>query len=361
MLEREDIYRIFKDKDVSYVFNRVIIDPTEDSVVDIVKVRASLLEEDLMLTDMESLMVEMLLGDQYINFYQHMINLEFDKRTVEDKLQSFSESLYKWVSERLGYMPEWVLGNREEYIHQMINKMLEEEEDYLTDSEVLLGLLLMNTQFTTSSLFKESLRKGVWSSTVTSSRGLDLAEEYYTKGLIYPKTDSLSLYLRLAARGYRGTDLIKTHIQNEDFDQYILSDKEVVYKGINNFMWKYARGEDWSGYTGQVYDNIKKVNLGEIEVSRANPNQILFTLTDRGVDYTVNVTFSDKISVTYFNQEEVEILYNREYYMTDKKEMGRLIERYAFRNRRLIPIVSTLIRNLPIDIPTKENELDEYK
>lgn len=358
-MNREDIYRIFEDKDVSYVFNRVKIDTDKTKARDIITVRGSLLEEDLGLSNMDGLMLEMLFGDQFVDFYQHIINLRYDNRTPEEKLYTFSTNLYRWVSQRLGYIPDWVLPDREQHLEMILNLLLIEADDYIPDSEILLGLLLRNTDFSKSKLFKEQLRRGVWSSTETGTSSLDIAEDDYLLGRTNTSVDSLSLYVRIAERGYRDIDTFNTYIADRTFKNTLVTDYDEVCEALNDFMWKYANGERWVGFTEEFYNYSTRVPLSRVSVERPNPNQVVFRNKDEEFT-TVQFTFSDKVEVTVRRGTKLVVAYNQEFYYADFEDIIQQIGKYEFRAKYVIPIVQTLLRNMPIQIPNKEREIGNY-
>ena len=359
-MNREDIYRVFGDKDISYVFSRVILDTTKQKARDTVVVRGSLLEEDLGLTNMEGLMLEMLLGDQYVGFYQHILDIQYDKRTPEEKLYAFSVSLYKWVSERLGYIPDWVLPDRDKHLTTIINLVLVEADEYIPDSEVLLGVLLRNTDFSKSPIFKEQLRRGVWSSTVTGMSSLDIAEDEYLTGRTNTDVDSLSLYVRLAERGYRDVDTLRKYLQHRTFKDTVITDYDTVCKALNDFMWQYGNGKRWEGFTDEVYGYLTQVTLKRVTIERPNPNQIVFRDKDPLEDTAVQITFSDKVVVTVRKKEMVAVAYNKAFYSTTFQEIVGSLEMYTFRAKNVIPVMRVLLTKLPVDIPSKEREIEVY-
>ena len=359
VMNREDIYRIFGDKDVSYVFNRVKIDTDKQKARDIITVRGSLLEEDLGLSNMDGLMLEMLIGDQFIEFYQHIINLKYDNRPPEEKLYMFSSHLYKWVSQRLGYIPDWVLPNREQHLTMILNLLLVEADDYIPDSEVLLAILLRNTDFSNSKLFKEQLRLGVWSSTETGNSSIDVAEDEYLMGRTNTSVDSLSLYVRIAERGYRDVDTFNTYIEDRSFKNTVVTDYDEVCKALNEFMWQYANGERWVGFTEEFYTYATRVPFNKVSVERPNPNQVVFR--DKEEEFTtVQFTFSDKVEVTVRRGTKIEVAYNKEFYYSNYEYISQQIAKYTYRAKNVIPIVQTILRNIPIQIPNKEREIKQY-
>lgn len=359
VLNREGIYTLFEDKDIPYVFNRVKIDTSKDRARDIVKVRGSLLEEDLNLSSMDGLMLEMLIGDQFVEFYQNIINLPYDKRTPEDKLYSFSKQLYTWISKRLGFVPDWVLPDREQHLRVFIDKLLDEADDYIPDSEVLLGLLLRNTQLHTHTLFKEQLRRGVWSSTETGVVNLDVAEDDYLLGKTNTSVGSLSLYVRLAERGYRDKETLDVYVNSKGFKESVITDYDEVCGALNSFMWRYADGEKWVGFADKVYQYAKEVQLNRVSVERPNPNQIVFR-DKKESNTTVNVTFSDKIEVTVRKETKIVVAYNQQYYQSSFLDINESIDKFVFRASVVIPVVQAIFRNLPMDIPTKERDIEKY-
>ena len=359
-MNREDIYRIFGDKDLSYVFNRVIFDTTKTKARDTVVIRGSLLEEDLELSNMDGLMLEMLIGDQFVNFYQNVLSIPYDKRSQEDKLYMFSVSLYKWISERLGYIPDWVLPNREEHLTTFLNLLLVEADSYIPDSEVLLALLLRNTDFSKSKVFKEQLRRGIWSSTETGLSSLEVAEDEYLLGKTNTSVDSLSLYVRLAERGYREIDTLMMYMSNRTFRDTVVTDYEEVQKALNDFIWKYGNGERWVNYTEEVYNQITEIPLKNIYVELVNPNQIAFRDKDDREDAVVQITFSDKIEVTVRKDRLFTVAYNKEFYQASYEDINKTLDKYEFRTKNIIPVVKVLFKNLPIRIPNKEREIEMY-
>lgn len=358
VLNRERIFELFQDKDISYVFNRVILDTTRDKARDTVVVRGSLLEEDLGLDNMEGLIIEMLIGDEFVPFYQNLLNLSYDSRSMEEKLYDFSVSLYKWISYRLGYVPDWILPNRDEYITHFINLLLVEADEFITDSEVLLGLLLMNTDFTKNPIFKEQLRLAVWSSTEKVSGGLDIAEDEYLQGGVYPTVDSLSLYLRLAERGYMDKDTLMRYTDSKGFRDSVVTDYEEVCVALNDFFWKYANGGRWVGFTDRFYSYVGSVPFTKVSIERVNPNQVVFR--NKLEDVEVQFTFSDKVVVSVRRDTMLTIVYNDNYFTSTFEDILTRLERYTFRARTVIPIVKVLIEKMPLRIPTKEVQLKQY-
>lgn len=358
VMNREDIYNMFEDKDISYVFNRVKFDTTKSKAKDTVVVRGSLLEEDLGITNMDGLMLEMLIGDEYISFYQNLISLSYDKRSQEAKLYAFSVSLYKWVSKRLGYIPDWILPDREEHLTQILNLLLVEADDVITDSEVLLALLLRNTNFSNNKIFKEQLRLGVWSATEKATEDLEIAEDEYLQGKTYTSVDSLSLYIRLAERGHLDKDTLDRYMSHKTFKDTVITDYDKVCEALNNFMWEYAGGEQWRGFVGEVYGYLQQVTFNNIEIERVNPNQIVFR--DPLEDATVQITFSDKIVVNVRHDSIITVVYNQDYYTTTFERILHVLDRYTFRAKNIIPLVRVLINNMPISIPNKARDIRSY-
>lgn len=357
MMDREGLYRVFGDKSLSYVFNRLVIDTESGKARDTVKVRGSLLEEELGLSNMDGLMLEMLLGDQFVEFYQNLLNLPYDRRSPEDKLYDFSVALYKWISGRVGYIPDWILPDRENHLKTFIELVLTRADDYIPDSEVLLGLLLKNTDFTKNGMFKEQLRKGVWSATVTGMSSLSVAEDEYLLGVTNTEVDSLSLYVRIAERGYRDVGTLNKYLNHQSFKETVVTDYTTVCKAINDFLWKYGRGEIWSGFTEKVYRYVSKVGLDTLSVDRPNPNQLVFQDSEELDNSTVQITFSDKVVVTVRQGGLVLVLYNKEFYTASFHGLVTSLDRELFRAKRIIPVIGVLLTNLPLDIPRKEREI----
>lgn len=357
VMNREEIYKLFGDKDLTYVFSRVRINTDREKARDTIQVRGSLLEEDLNLTDMEGLMLEMLLGDQFVPFYQHLISLSYDTRTPDKKLYDFSVSLYQWVSERVGYIPDWVLPNREEHLTTIINHVLVTADDYIPDSEVLLGLLLRNTNFQQNKQFKEQLRLGVWSATETGLTSIVRAEEDYLQGKTDPSVDSLSLYVRIAERGYRDTDTLKRYMSHRSFQETILTDEESVCRELNDFMTNYGQGDRWVGFTDELYGIMTQIPLKRVSIERPNLNQIVFRDKTEGEDVTVQFTFSDKIVVNVRKETSVSVAYNQDYYKATFEAILNELDKYTYRANTVIRVVNVLLKNIPMRIPNKEREL----
>lgn len=356
-MEREYIYELFEGKSIPYVFNRIKVDDTLTFARSTITVRGSLLEEDLGLTNTESLVVELLLGDQFVDFYQYLINVSYDKTTRERKLLQFSISLYSWTSKRLGYIPDWILKDRVLYIKDIIDKMLKEKDNILTDSEVLLGILLKNTNFSRGDIFEEQLAKGVWEKTETSRYNLIRAEDYYLKGQSDMGVDSLSLYERMAERGYRDVDILDRYLESKEFKELVITDVEKVQDSIRDYMWQYKKGKKWVSFTDKFFNTVTTVDIEGIDYERVNPNQVM--LRDRREGYTVQFTFSDKIVVNIRNQQRLEVVYNEHYYIASYDDITASFKKYEHLSSRFIKIIGVLLKYMPMEIPKKGLDLEK--
>lgn len=354
-MDREDIYRIFGEVSIPYVFNRVKVDTTMKFVNSMVTVRGTLLEEDLGLSKSESFVTEMLLGEQFVDFYQYLVDVSYDQTTQERKLHQFSISLYKWTSERLGYIPDWVLDDRVLYIKDILEKMLKEEEGVMTDSEILLALLLKNTEMPRNKMFEEQLSKGVWGNTETGRDELIRAEGYYLKGLTDKYVDSLSLYERIAERGYRDVDILDRYLESNEFKKYVVGDVEKVQEAIRRYLWQYKNGEDWIDYAERFYNTIRKVDIEGIEYERVNPNQVM--IRDRDSYYSIQFTFSDKIVVNMRKGERLDVVYNDQYFTASYGKIIRSFKEYQHLAIRFVHIIGVLLKHIPEGIPNKRKDL----